>query len=115
MQTTDLAVARAVLLMKQDLRKKWTVTALAKAVGMSRPVLARRFLAAFGCGPIHYLTRLRMDAAAAALESTDDRLAVIARGVGYETEFALSRAFRRRFGVPPASYRRGSRTLCRAA
>jgi transcriptional regulator GlxA family with amidase domain len=121
MDAIDEAMKRAAERMKSDLARKWTVTALAKTAAMSRPVFARRFLAAFGAPPLHYLIRLRMETAAERLETTNERLASIARSVGYETEFALSRAFRRHFGVPPAFYRRhvrsanDGRTTCLAA
>src|SRR6478736_2547710 len=60
-------VTKAIELMRRELSKRWTVTALARAVGVSRPVLARRFVEETGVSPLRYLTKLRMDRAAALL------------------------------------------------
>lgn len=91
-------VDRALALMKRDLRRRWTVTELARAVGVSRPVLARRFHER-GASPIAVLTRLRA-------RDTDRSLAEIADAVGYESEFAFNRAFKRHHGISPGRFRR---------
>jgi AraC-like DNA-binding protein len=113
----DRAVQRALEALQRDVRRRWSVQSLAKAVGLSRAAFARRFTQALGVGPIAYLTELRLALAAERLREQDESLAQVAREVGYESEFAFSRAFKRRFGVPPASYRRlrpGSAPVCLA-
>lgn len=102
----DGVVARATQLLRTDLKRHWTVAELARAVGVSRAVLARRFVAALGEPPQRWLTRLRLERAAELLGSSDDGLALVAAVVGYDSEFAFSRAFRREFGVAPGAYRR---------
>jgi transcriptional regulator GlxA family with amidase domain len=102
----DSVVVRATQLLRADLTRHWTVAELARAVGVSRAVLARRFAAAMGEPPQRWLTRSRLERAAALLGAADDGLAAIAAAVGYDSEFAFSRAFRREFGVAPGAYRR---------
>src|SRR5829696_1019739 len=74
----DPEVARVVETMSSDLGRAWTVEALAKAAGMSRPTLARRFVRAVGEAPLQHLARLRMERAAQLLDTTDDALSRIA-------------------------------------
>jgi len=105
----DDGVARASALLRAHLEAPWTVARLSKSVGISRAALARRFVATFAESPIQHLTRLRMERAAELLTTTNHRLASIAPQVGYDSEFALSRAFRRHFGVPPGAYRAARR------
>lgn len=73
---------------------------------MSRATLARRFAELVGETPLAYLTRWRMDLAARRLRETTEPVGAIARGVGYSSEFAFSRAFSRVRGHPPGRYRR---------
>jgi AraC-like DNA-binding protein len=98
-------VDRALALLKRDLRHRWTVSELARAVGVSRPVLARRFHER-GASPIAVLARLRLERAAELARDTDRSLAEIADAVGYESEFAFNRAFKRHHGVSPGRFRR---------
>jgi AraC-like DNA-binding protein len=84
----------------------WTIEALAQAVSLSRATLARRFGDLVGETPSAYLTRWRMDLAARRLRSGDDSILAVATSVGYSSEFAFSRAFRRARGMPPRRYRR---------
>ena len=109
----DPEILRAVETLMSDLAHAWTVEELAKSAGMSRPTLARRFVRAVGESPLKHLARLRMERAARLLETTDDPLSRIAPRVGYETEFAFSRAFRRHHGVPPGTFRRRARAASR--
>jgi transcriptional regulator GlxA family with amidase domain len=117
----DPEIARVIETMLSDLARAWTVQELAKSAGMSRSTLARRFVDAVGEAPLQHLARLRMERAANLLETTEDALSRIAPRVGYETEFAFSRAFRRHYGVPPGVFRRRARaassgdTFCLAA
>lgn len=87
------------------MRHRSTADELAKAVGMSRSAFAERFVRVVGEPPMRYLTRLRLHAAARRLRQTRDSLARIAFDVGYESEAAFSRAFKREFVEPPASWR----------
>lgn len=102
----DPKVARALGLLQAEPAKRWTVERLARAVGLSRAAFARRFAAVSGRSPLRYLTELRLALAASLLESTDDSLAELAARVGYTSEFAFSRAFKRQHGVAPGSFRR---------
>ncbi|MFY0539422.1 helix-turn-helix transcriptional regulator [Nannocystis pusilla] len=86
--------------------ERWTVAALAKAAGLSRAAFARRFLAELGAPPLRHLTTIRMQRAARRLAESDDSLAAIAAEVGYDSEFAFSRAFKRHTGEAPAAFRR---------
>lgn len=111
----DEAVQRALSLLRNNLAAPWTVTSLARRVGLSRPVLARRFRAREGVSPMRRLTELRMEEAARLLGTTDEGLAAVGQRVGYASEFAFNRAFKRHYGVAPGRYRRGSAMEFRAA
>ena len=84
----------------------WSLEELAREVGMSRSVLAERFSHFVGVPPMHYLAQWRMQLAASLLSSTAMGLAEIAEKVGYGSETALSRAYKRCVGVAPAEWRR---------
>jgi AraC-like DNA-binding protein len=84
----------------------WTLDELAKEAHTSRSVLAERFQQLVGSSPIQYLTQWRMLLAANLLTRSNAPLARIAEDVGYQTDTAFSRAFRREFGSPPATWRR---------
>jgi transcriptional regulator GlxA family with amidase domain len=92
--------------MTQRFAERWTLARLAKVAGMSRAAFARGFAAEVGTSPLRYLAGVRLRRAEVLLATTDDMLASIAAEVGYATEFALSRAFRRHAGEPPGAYRR---------
>jgi transcriptional regulator GlxA family with amidase domain len=106
----DSQVQRAIELMGSQLERRWTVSALARSVGLSRPAFARRFVESTGLSPLRYLTRCRMERAAELLRDSDLHLAGLAEQVGYSSEFAFNRAFRRHHRVAPGSYRRQLRT-----
>jgi AraC-like DNA-binding protein len=76
---------------------------------MSRSVLAERFTHFVGVPPMHYLAQWRMQLAASLLSSTTKSIAEIADEIGYGSEAALSRAYKRAVGVAPADWRRGKR------
>lgn len=101
----DLRVARALRAMQAEPARAWRVRDLAKLAGASRASFVRLFRAALGEPPKRWLTAYRLEQAARLLERDDLTLAELATRVGYETEFALSRAFKRRFGISPAGYR----------
>lgn len=83
----------------------WTVPELAKRVGMSRSALATRFTQLLGQPPMQYLTQWRLQLASRQLQNTDEGIAKIAAQVGYESEAAFNRAFKRYVGMPPGTWR----------
>ena len=84
----------------------WTLEELAREVGSSRSVVAERFQQLVGSSPMQYLTQWRMLLAANLLARSNAPLSRIAEDVGYQTDTAFSRAFRREYGAPPAAWRR---------
>lgn len=102
----DPLVGRALQLLQHHPARPWTVAELAAAVGVSRAALARRFTALVGEPPMTFLTEWRLALAADLLRDTGHTIDAIARRVGYSTAFALSAAFKRRYGVAPREYRR---------
>lgn len=101
----DAVLARALAAMHEDLAKDWNVDSIAHAAGTSRATLGRRFVSEVGESPVAYLARARMEEAARQPQVGDDGLARVARTVGYASEFAFNRAFRRAIGEPPGTYR----------
>jgi AraC-like DNA-binding protein len=113
----DLRIARVLRAVQTQPARRWSVPELAKLAGASRAAFARLFRAATGSSPKRWLTALRLELAARRLAETDETLARIATHVGYLSEFALSRAFKRHYGVAPACYRKaplGSPIRCAA-
>jgi AraC-like DNA-binding protein len=102
----DRIVGAALNALHQRPAHAWTLEELAREAGTSRSVLAERFQQMVGSAPMQYLTQWRMLLAANLLCRTNSSLARIAEDVGYQTDTALSRAFRREFGAPPAAWRR---------
>jgi len=102
----DIRVARALALLHRRPAEPWTIAALARDVGTSRSVLAERFRHYLDESPMAYLARWRLQLAATRLQQSRQSVAAIAAEVGYESESAFNRAFRREFGAPPATYRR---------
>jgi len=84
----------------------WTLPDLARAVGSSRTVLAERFSGIVGVPPMQYLTQWRLQLAAEKLARGSAKVAAVGAQVGYESEAAFSRAFKRATGQSPASWRR---------
>ena len=84
----------------------WTVASLAHAVNVSRTVLAERFVTLIGIPPMQYLTQWRMALAAHLLRNGRLSLTRITEQIGYESEAAFSRAFKREYGSPPGAWRR---------
>jgi AraC-like DNA-binding protein len=101
----DPHVSRCLALMHNEPARNWTVDALAQETHISRSVLADRFAELVGVPPMQYLTRWRMILAAGMLRKDQCNLARIAEGVGYESEAAFNRAFKREYGVPPGAWR----------
>ncbi len=106
----DRIVGAALNALHQHPAHDWTLEALARASGTSRSVLAERFQQLVGSPPMQYLTQWRMQLAAKLLTRSDAPLARIAEDVGYQTDTAFSRAFRREYGAPPAQWRRRQQT-----
>ena len=93
----------------------WTVESLAESAGMSRSAFAARFKELLGQTPLEYVTEWRMQKAMQLLEQRDKKLIDIARSVGYESDAAFSKAFKRVVGANPGEYlRRGFERLSRA-
>jgi AraC-like DNA-binding protein len=101
----DQHVGRALALLHANPAEPWTISSLARGVALSRSALAGKFRELLGEPPLRYLTRLRIDAAAQRLRSSDDKLSAIAAAVGYESVTAFTRAFRRHMGMTPGEYR----------
>ena len=106
----DALVGRCLALLHGRPEHPWTLASLAGAVGVSRSALAERFPRCLGETPMTYLARTRLQMAARALARTAKGVAEIGLSVGYESEAAFHRAFKREFGVPPARFRRDRRT-----
>jgi AraC-like DNA-binding protein len=87
----------------------WTVEELARACSLSRSAFAARFSARVGKPPATYLAHVRLDAATDLLRDTSLPVMLIAEKVGYTSEAAFSRAFKHRYGTPPARWRRDIR------
>ena len=102
----DPPVAAGLEAMHSDPAHGWTVAELGSRGGLSRAAFARRFMAAIGQPPLAYLTWWRMVTAARLLLEPNASLPVVADQVGYESEFAFAKAFKRVHGVAPGAYRR---------
>jgi AraC-like DNA-binding protein len=101
----DPCVGRALALLHRQPARAWTLEALAHEAGLSRSLLAERFQHFVGQPPMRYLTRWRMQVAARLLSERGVKVSAIAARVGYDSEAAFSRAFKRVTGVPPAAWR----------
>lgn len=106
----DPEVGKTLALMHRNPAHPWTISALAQQAGISRSVLAERFRHYLNEPPMAYLTRWRLQLGAQMLGSTSYSVAHIAAEVGYDSEAAFNRAFKREFTVPPARFRRQSRS-----
>ena len=102
----DPVVGRALALLHTHLARPWTAEELAREVGASRSAFADRFTALMGVPPMRYLTGWRMQVATERLRETHRSVAQIATEVGYESEIAFSRAFKREFAASPAQWRK---------
>ncbi|RKT82654.1 AraC-type DNA-binding protein [Saccharopolyspora antimicrobica] len=102
----DEVVGQALQLIHDTPAEQWTVAGLAASCGLSRAGFARRFTEVVGEPPMTYLTSWRLALAADLLRESDATIGAVARQVGYGSAFALSNAFKRRFGISPQEYRR---------
>ena len=108
MALRDPQVGRSIAIIHERPEDTWSVAALARAAAMSRSAFAKRFLGLVGLSPMHYVTRVRMHRAHAILQQERISVAALADRLGYESESAFSRAFKRHIGIPPGGARRQS-------
>jgi AraC-like DNA-binding protein len=106
----DPVIGEALALLHKKPAHPWTVANLARQVGVSRTRFAERFHHFLDEPPMTYLARWRLKLAAEILLSSDANVGEIAAEVGYASEAAFNRVFKREFGCPPAHFRR-SRTM----
>ena len=104
----DRFVGKALSLMHSRPAHAWSVEELASHIGLSRSALGERFANVIGQPPMQYLARWRLQLAAEFLQNSRRTIGAIALEVGYESEAAFSRAFKREFGAAPATWRRES-------
>lgn len=102
----DRFVGRALALLHAAPEQAWTVEELGRQVGLSRSALHDRFAALIGQAPMQYLAHWRIQVGAALLRDTAGTVAAVAQQVGYESEAAFARAFKRLVGQPPSVWRR---------
>ncbi len=107
----DPVIGQALAFLHKEPAQPWTISNLARKVGLSRTRLAERFRHFLGGSPMAYLTQWRLKLGAEILQSTGDSIADISAAVGYGSEAAFNRAFRREFGCPPAQFRRNRKAL----
>lgn len=104
----DGYVEKALAAITADPARRWTVAALARIAGLSRAPFARRFQRATGTSPLRWLAEHRLRLARKRLVETDVALVEIATEIGYASEFAFSKAFKRRYGIAPGAFRRAA-------
>jgi len=103
---TDAQLVKALQIIHDDYAQKWTIDKLAKHVGMSRAVFAARFKTKLGMTPIAYLLRFRIYQAQELLNQGNVSIAQVASRVGYESESAFHKAFKRQTGISPGSFKK---------
>jgi len=109
----DRHVGHAMRLIHAQPGRNWTLDDLAHDVGLSRSVFADRFAHYVGVAPMHYIGQWRMQRAARLLENPSVSVARVGAEVGYESEAAFSRAFKKYAGTPPGAWRRSRHSLAR--
>lgn len=102
----DRFVGKALALLHERPDHAWSVDDLSREVGLSRSALHERFVNFLGLPPMHYLASWRIQLGARLLRESNRTVATIALDVGYDSEAAFSRAFRRMVGMPPAAWRK---------
>jgi AraC-like DNA-binding protein len=103
----DPQIGAALGLIHREPERNWSVSALAREVAMSRSIFASKFTSLVGAPPLTYLTRWRLWRASRLLAEGNLSVGETALHVGYESEAAFSKAFKRHFGQSPLTYRRG--------
>ncbi|HEX2832469.1 MAG TPA: AraC family transcriptional regulator [Thermoanaerobaculia bacterium] len=104
----DPQIGTALRAVHEAIESPWTVEELARIAGMSRAAFALRFKQLAGEAPLEYVTRWRMYKASQLLKDRGRKLVQIANEVGYETDGAFNRAFKRILGVTPGEFRRNA-------
>ena len=104
----DEKLSAALRLMHNHSDKTWTIAAIAEEVGMSRAVFAARFKEKLAISPMSYLTRYRLNKAQLLLQQTSNSIARVALEVGYDSEAAFNKAFKRELGIPPGEFRKSA-------
>jgi AraC-like DNA-binding protein len=103
----DRQLSRAMRLIHARPERAWTIDALAQEAGLSRSAFAHRFSSMMGTSPMQYLARWRMQLAARRLEAPGVSVAQVGAEVGYDSEAAFNRAFKKYVGMPPGTWRKG--------
>jgi AraC-like DNA-binding protein len=111
----DRYVGRALALMHERPAAPWTIDDLGNQVGLSRSALHERFVSLVGQPPVQYLTNWRMQLASRKLLEGRSSVAAVAGDVGYDSEAAFARAFKRLVGMPPAAWRRAQESALEQA
>jgi AraC-like DNA-binding protein len=106
----DPQIGQALVLVQSQPDDPWTVESLACRVGLSRSTFSAKFKQLVGEPPMHYLTRVRLTKAANLLRTNPTTLVEVALSIGYDSEVAFSKAFKRYFGIAPGAYRQGRRS-----
>ena len=102
----DPVIGQALAALHKDSAHPWTISDLARRVGLSRTRLVDRFQHFLGESPMAYLAQWRLKLGAQILQSTGNSVAEVAAAVGYGSEAAFNRAFKREFDCPPGRFRR---------
>lgn len=102
----DRQIGQALALMHGEPAARWSIATLSDRVGLSRSTFAERFATLVGVAPMHYLADWRLQLAAHAIDARGLSIAQAAAAVGYDSEAAFNRAFKRRVGLPPGAWRR---------
>ena len=110
----DKQMGTAISCMHENPGHPWTLQKLAERAGLSRSIFALRFKETVGTTPMEYLTRWRMMLAGDRLKNSDDSISMIALSLGYESESAFGKAFKRVMGCSPKQYSHGSRSIGRS-
>jgi AraC-like DNA-binding protein len=104
-------IGDALRLMHGEPSKEWSVGELAQRVGMSRSAFAQQFAAVVGDTPMQYLIQWRVRKAASLLRGGDTAIAEVAERVGYQSDVAFAKAFKRAMGVTPGAFRRAAAAI----
>ena len=105
----DPQIGQALALIQRQPEESWTVESLARRVSLSRSAFSAKFKQLVVESPMQYITRVRLTKAAALLRTHQATLLEVALSVGYDSEVAFSKAFKRYFGIAPGAYRQGKR------
>jgi AraC-like DNA-binding protein/mannose-6-phosphate isomerase-like protein (cupin superfamily) len=107
----DPQIGQALAMIQHQPDEAWTVESLANRVSLSRSAFSAKFRQLVGKPPMQYVTRVRLTKAASALRTHSATLVEVATSVGYESDVAFSKAFKRYFGIAPGAYRQGRRSV----